>query len=150
MATKPIDLGAQQLQAAQLDAVKVLSAMPLRERIAFMAAVENESLAVAEAEKGHAITAEKFTAQELAELKAHLLDGGGVLDDSTLLKTFVCALLDEDWPTVCREIPHVIKCYLKLKGVVVHPAEPGGAVVINGAGQTGVPMFAQGDSNVGI
>ena len=49
--------------------------------------------------KLHPLTADRFTAEELAGLRAHLLDGGGVADEAALKGVFLQALMDEDWAT---------------------------------------------------
>lgn len=121
------------LKISQMAALKAINALPLQQRMALLLSAENDDLAAAEAAKTHPITPAKFSTQELAGLKAYLLDGGGVRDDQQLCLGFVNALLDEDWPTVLQELPHIVKCWLKSKGIVV-PTQPGQGVILNGAG----------------
>lgn len=131
---------AERMQAAQAAAVDF--SIPLQQRMSMLLAAENDSLMQTELDKSHPITTDKFTADELAALKAHLFDGGGVQDDTQLCIDFATALHDEDWDAVLNLIPHIIKCWLKQKGIVV-PMKDGGGIITNGAGPTGTPILSQ-------
>ena len=87
--------------------------------------------------KSHPLRATKFNTAELAVLKANLLDGGGVLEDGELLRRVLQAVVDEDWNTVFKEIPHVLKSWFKQRGAVI-PA-PTGGVMLKGVGPAAGP-----------
>jgi len=125
----------QKLKQDHSAAIRELNKLSVQERVGLLIAAENDELQETENAKTHPLTRDKFSPQECAELKAHFLDGGGVREDKELCKQFVAALLDEDWPTVFKHIPHVIKCYLKMKGIVV-PTVPGEGVILTGVGPT--------------
>jgi hypothetical protein len=128
------------LQATRHSAAKILVSMPADERAALLAAVENEQLHAAESVKTHPIVPRKFTAVEKANLKTHLLDGGGVKDDDYLRRIVVQAILDEDWDTFFKKLPHVVKNWINLRAPVIVSSD--GAVAISGFAPTPNPKFA--------
>ena len=116
------------------DAALSLIQLSPEDRLSLLAAVEGDALQEAEAAKKHPLTADKFTKSELEALKAHMLDGGGVVDDSGLIALVIQALLDDDWEDFLHHLPHVAKWWLKNRGVIV--PVPGGGVAIHGYGPT--------------
>jgi hypothetical protein len=129
-------------KAQQADAARALLSIPAGERLAYLSAIENQDLHDAERAKSHPLQAAKFSQQELADLKAHLLDAGGVTDDAGLLQVFMRALLDDDFATVCQEIPHIVKAWMKARGAISSPAP--GAVLLNGFAPTPPPLVESG------
>lgn len=109
------------------------------ERLLLLAALDTQELHDAEKAKTHPLVQAKFTAGELAQLRSHLLDGGGVKDDGELRQMFVQAVIDGDWATVLREIPHVVKSWINQRGDVIAPAGNQGGVVMNGFGASPIP-----------
>jgi hypothetical protein len=91
-------------------------------------------LQTAEDAKPHALKQLALGAQAWANWKAHLLDGGGVIDDGQVQQTFLAALLGDDQPTVWRLLPHVVKSWMKHRGLVqVDPKS--GSVTISAVAQ---------------
>lgn len=109
-----------------VEAARALKDLPPDDAMALIAEVKNKDLFDAEAAKPLPQLASRFTAEELGLLKAHLLDGGGVEDDAELLAVVMQAVMDDDWDTVFREIPHVLKSWFKQRGAVT--ATPNGVM----------------------
>jgi hypothetical protein len=128
------------LQTTQHAAARALCRMTKQERDALLAAVENEELHAAESAKSHPLLPRKFTGQEKTALKHYLLDGGGVKDDDYLRNLFVQAILDDDWDTVFRELPHVVKNWINLRAPLIVSND--GTVTISGFAPTPDPKFA--------
>jgi len=130
-----------------LAAAVLLNQLPVHERIQALLSAEHAALLQAEQAKSHPLTLDKFTAAELSDLKAHILDGGGVNDSKQLCVDFINALHDEAWAEFLRLLPHVIKSWIKEKGLVV-PTKPGEGVMFSGTGPTREPLI-KGDPDVG-
>lgn len=114
----------------QKEAARILAAMNAKERSALLAETDNHHRHAVESAKVHPIAASRFTTEEKAVLRAHLLDGGGVKDDAYLRAIVMQAIMDDDWHTVFRELPHVLKNWINLRdGVVVEMPEGGSTVI---------------------
>lgn len=111
--------------------------MPENDRLAYLATIENEDLHAAELAKQHPLVKSKFSKEDLVQLKSYLLDGGGVIDDSLLVKSVMQALMDDDFDTLLREMPHVVKAWLKQRGALAPLS--GGMVAVSGFAPTTKP-----------
>jgi hypothetical protein len=134
--TAPTAAGAPNAAAAAptpAAAAAVLNQLPIQQRIQLLLTAEYQSLLAAEQAKTQPLTATKFTPTELTALKAHLMDGGGVTDSRQLCTDFLNYLHDEKWTEFVQMMPHVIKAWMKEKGLVV-PTKTGEGVMTTGAG----------------
>ena len=77
-------------------AARALVVLSRGEREKILKDAENARLHEKETAKSHPLHHGKFSAEELQQLKAHMLDGGGVQDDEYLRRIVIQALLDED------------------------------------------------------
>jgi hypothetical protein len=118
-----------QLALQRNSAAMVLAAMPVADRDALLASAANTYLHDLETSKVHPLTPDKFTEDEKVQLRAHLLDGGGVTDDEYLREIVIQAILDSDWDTMFREMPHVVKNWINLREPLIVATDDG--VTIN-------------------
>lgn len=92
-------------------------------------AEQNAVADTAERAKTHALSKMVLPAAEWKDWKNHLLDGGGVDDDAALQKEFLSALLSDDQVTVWQDLPHIVKSWLKARGMVQVDAKSGSVTV---------------------
>lgn len=93
----------------------------------------NASLKTAEDAKTHALSA--FSAADWPAFKAYLMDGGGVVDDSGLAVEILTALVNDDQATFFRDLPHLFKAWMKIRGFMT--SYPGGGVFFRGVPSAG-------------
>lgn len=126
-------------------AIQALSAsgLQLPQILQAMAAQKNIDLYNAEVDKTHPLSAFKLPDDEFATLIAHMMDGGGVVDDNAPLTEdgkslgtlFWQSVLDADqtqfWPLLIG----IAKCWGLVRGKV-QPVT-GGGVIFHGVGPSG-------------
>lgn len=93
----------------------------------------NDQLKTAEDGKTHALS--NFTAPDWPAFKTYLMDGGGVVEDADLAVEMLGALVNDDQATFFRDLPHLFKFWMKVRGFMV--AYPGGGVFFRGVPSAG-------------
>ncbi len=104
-------------------ALTLIQDLSPQEIAAVLHSAANSSQHKSEHAKAHPLQTVELTAEEVAALCAHLLDGGGVIDpdcevhgDRSLFGLWMQALHDKDWPAIRHLMPHIIKSWMKVKG----------------------------------
>ena len=93
----------------------------------------NDQLKAAEDAKAHALST--FTAPDWAAFKSFLMDGGGVVDDAGLAVEILGAMVNDDQATFFRDLPHLFKAWMKIRGFMV--SFPGGGTFFRGVPSAG-------------
>jgi len=79
-----------------------------------------------ESAKPHPLRTLVLMPEDWAAMKAHLLDGGGVQDDTLLHPDLLKAIQDDDQATVWPVLVHLAKAALKRSGMITPvPGSPG-------------------------
>jgi len=119
-------LSADVMQAHRDAARALVRGVAPHEVIALLNEERNRLLHEEEAAKDHALVEFRLQAEEWAQFRAHMLDGGGVIEERELHDVVVAALMSDDQATFWREAVHVLKAALKRAGRVVPvPGNPG-------------------------
>lgn len=88
-----------------------------------------------EVAKTHALESFTLDVTEWDKFKAHMLDGGGVLEDGDIARLILTALMDDNQVEFWKHLPHLVKHWLKVKGHI-EPIPNSTAVKFNGVAKT--------------
>lgn len=119
----------------QEQALKTLATLNPGEAIALLAKAHNAHLYEAEKGKKHPLSDFTIPDNEWAQLRDHVIDGGGVIEDSDLHTEILNSILQNDQKVFWPALIHVLKSYLKIKGRIQPLA--GGGVFMSGAQHSG-------------
>jgi hypothetical protein len=110
-----------------------LSKISAAELIQLHRAAVHVRLCEEEMTKSHPLRSFALRPEEWTELKAHLTDGGGALDDAPLGRELLQALIDDDQAAFWSALVHLMKAWLKIR-CHIEPL-PSGGVKFNGVGE---------------
>ena len=113
------------------NAAKLLaSSMTPMQASVLVAANYNAGLKQAEDAKKHPLSTFQLADADWQLQKAHLIDGGGVVDDGDLAVEIMTALVSNDQATFWRGLVHLYKFWMKFRGYQV--SMPGGGTFWRG------------------
>lgn len=99
-------------------AAKALASLPPREAMRLLREAHIQDLHETESAKDHPLSDFALDPGPWTELKAHLLDGGGVTDDGDLSRAVLQALFDDDQKTFWAGLVHLLKARMNINGRV--------------------------------
>jgi hypothetical protein len=106
------------------------SSLSPQQATAMLAANYNTYLWEQEEAKTHPFENFVMPADDWQLQKAHMMDGGGVVDDGELSVEIMTAMLNDDQATFWPDLIHVFKSWQKIQGRMV--GMPGGGMFLRG------------------
>lgn len=120
------------------DAARLLTAnLPPQVAASLMSDEYNTRLKEEEDAKVHPMDTFTMSPQDWQAEKAHMMDGGGVVDDSDLAVEIMTAMNGDDQATFWPDLIHVYKSWAKTKGYMT--GMPGGGTFLRGVSAASEP-----------